>query len=42
MMQFIQQILQALFAEGLGVACTAAVLYFYWRCMTKKKHQKSK
>ena len=42
MMQFILQTLQALLAEGFGVVCTAAVMYFYWKCMTKKSHRKAK
>lgn len=39
MMQFILQTLQALLGEVLGVACTAAVMYFYWGYMTKKNHK---
>mgnify|MGYP003397468408 FL=1 len=37
MMLYIQQFLQTLLAEVLGVACVAGVLYVYWNAMTKKE-----
>lgn len=34
MMSFILETLQVLFIEIAGVACTAGVLYLYWKGMT--------
>ncbi len=41
MVIFAQQMLQVLFAEVMGVAATAGVIYFYWNAMTKDRHTHS-
>lgn len=39
-MLYVQQFLQTLLIEVVGVAGTAAVLYLYWNTITKKKANK--
>lgn len=36
MMLFIEEVLQVLAIEVIGVACAAALIYGYWKCMVKK------
>ena len=33
MMLFIEEVLQVLAIEVVGVGCVAAVIYGYWKCM---------
>lgn len=39
MLWFIQEFLLTLFAELIGVACTAGVIYVCWNSLSKKTHQ---
>lgn len=41
MILFVQQMLQVLSVELLGVAVTAGVIYVYWNSLTKKRHYHS-
>ncbi len=36
MVLFMEEVLQTLAVEVLGVGCVAAVIYAYWKSMTRK------
>ena len=39
MMSFIEEVLQTLVVEAVGVGCVAAVIFTYWKCMTRRDYK---
>lgn len=41
MMLFMEEVLQTLVVETAGVGCVAAIIFVYWKCMTKRDYKET-